>query len=359
MHDALHRQGVEFVYFGNHCTPPKTSFLGKMYDKYRLKAMKRLDRQVRQRKFAARVHQAIDQSKCDLIFAPVASGELYYLFEQGPLNVPVIYASDVTFHDLYKLYKPDLTTDQIATRQMHESAALSKSDKVVFPTSWAVESAVNDYNIASDKISVIPYGANIVHPPLIEDILPKLNSRRCRLLFIGVDWERKGGDIVVETFKILEDKGFDVELYILGSNPDLDIKSENLHIIPFLNKNLEADRQRFNQILLNSHFLVFPTKADTFGIVNCEANAYGIPVIASNAAGVPSVVRNGINGHTLPLSASGADYASVILNYLSAEGLNREAYEPLMLSARAEYDNRLNWDAWGKSMAQLMQDMVA
>lgn len=356
MYHALLRQGVEFTNFGNHCRPPSNTLLGKLSSKFTLQKHKASKQDFE--KFAARARKEIQKSDCDLVFAPVASAELYYLSQHGKVDVPVVYASDVTFSDLLKLYKPKIDDEQIALQNTYETAALSYADKVVYPTEWATRSAISDYQVPSDKLEVAPYGANISDLPLMEDVERKLTSKCCRLVFIGVAWERKGGDLVVETFKILREKGFNVELYILGSNPRLDITDENLHVIPFLNKNLAADRARFNDILLNSHFLLFPTKADTFGIVNCEANAYGIPVIASDAGGVPSVIREGINGHVLPVAAPASKYADAIAKYLTPEGINKELYRSLMLSARKEFDTRLNWDAWGESVYALIKSMV-
>ncbi len=45
-------------------------------------------------------------------------------------------------------------------------------------------------------------------------------DERCRLLFVGVDWYRKGGDRAVEAARILNEGGLPTELHVVGSAPD-------------------------------------------------------------------------------------------------------------------------------------------
>lgn len=365
MYNALRSQGVEFTNFGDHCVPPKKrTLVDKVTDKIGDIATKIIGgtESVDDRfaSYARQVHAAVMESDCDLIFAPVASGEVHHLYQLEKPKAPLIYLSDVTFDDLNKLYRPGYSDEEVSLRDLYETTSLRNADAIVYPTEWSVTSAVERYKVPEEKIRVMPYGANIPAAPAKSKLTQKLGASRLRLLFIGLDWERKGGPVVAEAFRILLEKGLDVEFYILGCNPELEFESEHIHVFPFLNKNIKEERDKFHEILLNSHFLLFPTRADTFGIVNCEANANGIPVIASDCGGVPHVIREGVNGHVLPLSATGADYAEVIARYLDPKGgLNREVYEPLMLTARKEYDTRLNWEAWGRSMHSLMQEMVA
>ncbi len=55
-----------------------------------------------------------------------------------------------------------------------------------------------------------------------------------------------------------------------------------------------------------------------------------------------------------PLSASGDDYADVILDIIS----DSTRYENLVYSSRKEYDTRLNWNKWAESFEQLILELV-
>ena len=82
----------------------------------------------------------------------------------------------------------------------------------------------------------------------------------------------------------------------------------------------------------------------------CEANAFGLPVFTTDVGGIPTIIKNGRNGYMLPLSASGEDYANLIVQNFSDRGV----YENLVRSSREEYDRRLNWNKWAESLHQVI-----
>ena len=106
----------------------------------------------------------------------------------------------------------------------------------------------NRANISPKKIFTVKFGANL---PIPEVLTPKNYLGKIKFLFLAVNWERKGGAIAYETIKILHDKGYDVELQIIGCNPN--IQESFVKIIPFLNKNNSDDLAQIQQHLLNFH----------------------------------------------------------------------------------------------------------
>src|SRR5690606_24581714 len=105
---------------------------------------------------------------------------------------------------------------------------------------------------------------------------------------------------------------------------------------------------------LDADFLILPTRCECYGIVFCEAAAHGLPSIAAATGGVPEVVREGINGHTLPLSAGAADYTALIRAVLDEPG----RHDRLRRSSRDEFERRLNWDTWGCETARLVHALL-
>ena len=74
----------------------------------------------------------------------------------------------------------------------------------------------------ANSVFVTQLGANM---DMDNDL--SLNSRSLKdqinVLFIGVDWNRKGGTIVYKTFKSLLDKGYKVSLTVCGCVPPMNI----------------------------------------------------------------------------------------------------------------------------------------
>ena len=111
--------------------------------------------------------------------------------------------------------------------------------------------------------------------------------------------------------------------------------------------------RQLEKLYAMSDFLLVPTRKDSFGVVFCEANAFGLPANTTQTGGVPEVVRDGENGYVLPLEARGDAYAKLIAELYRDE----QRYQQLVQSSRAAYDERLNWDAWGMGVKNILNEM--
>lgn len=301
--------------------------------------------QRRAARFAARVRRDLSQQPCDVVLAIVSCAELSLLTELPPF----IYTTDSTWQSLSSLYPHSLTAAQSQARSDQEAAVMRRAWRLAYPSHWAAESAISDYGCPPEQVVVIPYGANVDSVPSQDEVLQhRRDMQRCRLLFIGKEWERKGGSIACDTVEQLRQLGCDAELVIIGCRPPISVGNA-VQVIPYLDKNQPADAKRFQELLWNSHFLLFPTRAECYGIVTCEANAYGLPVVSTQVGGVTTTIRHGHNGFTLPVTATGRDFAQQIQQTFS----NSDDYIAMSRSARQEYDDRLNWDAWARSIRDL------
>ncbi|NEP57126.1 MAG: glycosyltransferase family 4 protein [Symploca sp. SIO2G7] len=352
MYDALKSVDLQMVNLGS---PKKPTLLRKFVNRV---STKKTPPEVgsssyieESKKKVAHIQEQLNKTPCDVIFGPVASLEITYL----DTNIPIIYLSDITFN-LYNGYYPsNFDQQQIEWISQIESTAISKASQIVYPSDWAAQSAIDDYYAEATKVKVIPFGANLDDPPAAEEVsLSKKTTSSCRLLFIGKDWERKGGEIAFQTLISLHKMGVDAELIVLGSVPPAEIQHDKLTLIPFLDKNDPIQRQQFRELFLQSNFFIFPTRADCSPIVTCEANAFGLPVITTDVGGLPTIINQGKNGYMLPLSASGDDFAKLIAEIFC----DQTKYEQLVHSSREEYDSRLNWHSWAQSIRNLITDMI-
>ncbi|MAI80697.1 MAG: hypothetical protein CL917_17280 [Deltaproteobacteria bacterium] len=271
-------------------------------------------------------------------------------------DLPIVYRSDLTYR-LYCEHYPIVRRAPKAVRDYQEEAEarkIQRADLIIYPSQWAADSAVEDYGASREKILVAPSGANVENIPSMEEILANRAENPCRLLFLGREWERKGGAIAVETTIALNEMGLKTELIIVGTQPDFEVPSEFVTVVGFLDKNSNRERAQLEQLLKSCHFMHVPTRGEAFSLAFCEASAFGLPVISTATGGVPSAVKNGINGQLLPLEARGSDYAKVIIDLFS----DRKAYEKLMVNSRKLYDDSLNWGAWGDVVRPRVMDLL-
>lgn len=302
----------------------------------------------------ARIFESrLAKTKPDIIFAPAGSTPVAHL----NTKLPVVYYGDLTAR-LFRGYAANLTALSnwsLSQMELIEEKALSRANHLVYASDWAAESAAAHYGISKEKISVIPMGANIDELPSFDEIVSLRGAgtkRYCKLLFLGVDWHRKGGDIALAALRELRSRGISASLTVVGCSPPSGISDPDLYVIPFLDKSVPQQRQRLRELLVSSDFMLFPTRSEAFGIVCCEANAFGLPLIACKVGGVP--VWNEENGIALDPGAPASAYADAVYSLV----LDPEHYRRLALSSRKMFDERLNWDEWGRSMARIFKRVL-
>ena len=307
------------------------------------------------RKTASLLEGKLETVQCDLLFCAMAGWDMALL----ETNLPVFDCTDLTLELAIRLCYPGL--HRLSERSIEEAREINdqfirKAAAHIVATKWAADSLANDYGIPMERIFITPFGANLDDEdiPPRETVLAKKVSPNCRLLFLADAWYEKGGDIAFETLIELEKLGISAHLTVCGCTPPTEIAHEQLTVIPYLDKNDDMERKRLMALIASSDFLFLPTRRDTFGHVFCEANAYGVPAIATDVGGVAEVIRDGVNGYTLPLSAGPADYAELIRDIY----LDDEKYRRLVLGSRDEFEQRLNWDVWGRGVAECMRKVL-
>jgi len=283
----------------------------------------------------------------DFVFACSASTQVAYL----DTDLPILYFADTTYSRMINYY-PQFTKlwpRNIRDGMEIESLGIHKSAALLYASKWAADSAIQDYGAEKKCTHVIPMGANIPNNPPLMDCSDFDPQSPFHLLFLGVDWERKGGPIAWEAFQCLREQGFNIRMTICGCVPPSRIRDPNLQIIRFLDKNRPEDQSAFNELLSSSNLLLLPTKAECFGVVFCEASAYGIPSLSTRTGGVESAVHEGINGYLFASTAGGDSYAQKVAELICS----KEQYTKLRKTSRDLYESTLNWNAWAKRVKDI------
>jgi glycosyltransferase involved in cell wall biosynthesis len=302
--------------------------------------------------FSKQLQKDLAKRPVDLLFVSASSQLIAYL----ETDIPIIYMTDATFQQLQGYYPgfSNLAAYNIKQGIELDKKAFQKTAHCMLASEWNKNSAINDYGIDANRISVIPCGANLDMIPAATELNMDA-SGQCRLLFLAVEWDRKGGEIALETYRMLKQRGLNPHLHIIGCVPPHDLSGEeNITVIPFLDKNNQEDFQQLHKVFLQTDLLLLPTRAECAGVVFSEASAYGIPSITTDTGGVTTYVQNGINGFALPFNAGADQFAQKIEQLVS----NPNAYQNLKQSSRKYYEERLNWDLWGRQFQQIAERLV-
>ena len=291
----------------------------------------------------------IAEEPCDVLFAPVASVEI----AQMKTKLPIVYYSDITWAQIVDYY-PEFTSVSdygMAEGERIEAAAIRGARAAVYPSEWAVESACKDYGASPLTTTKVSFGANLNDPPTRAEALVRKLDGQVKLLLVGVDWVRKGGEIAFQCLTSLLEMGIDAQLTILGCTPPEGFEHPNFKVIPFLSKHDPEQRMQIEQLFFDAHFMLLPTRADATPIVISEACAFGLPVVATDTGGLGGSITNGVNGFLIPYEAPGQAYAEAIRDVIA----DPAQYRALVVSSRDEYEQRLNWDSWAISMRPIFE----
>jgi len=305
--------------------------------------------------YAKNIAKAIDKSlgnsSLDVLFAPKGSAEVAFL----QTGIPVVYHSDATFElvlDYLGPYK-NMSKRSVVQGDEIERKAMHKAAHVMLTTEWARESALRYYQVPASKVTVVPSAGDLVRVPEKQTLRWERSGDTCQLLFVGVDWEGKGGPIALRTLELLLTRGVDAHLTIVGSSPPSSYRHEQVTVVPFLNKHDPAENRRFEALFRRADFFLLPTRAECGGICWGEAAAFALPSVTTDTGGVGGYVQEGINGILLPAEDVGEGYARAICDLWH----DRERYRMLRRSTREKYEKDLNWETWGQRARQIFDSL--
>lgn len=147
-------------------------------------------------------------------------------------------------------------------------------------SNWACTSLLEDYGVDPHKIEVIPPGVDLdFWQPAA---CPRSDSGPLRILFVGGDFQRKGGNLLLRAFRALPPGSAELTLVTRSEVP--------AHPGVRVYRDLRPNTAELLALYHASDVFVLPTRAEAFGIAAVEAAAAGLPVIATAVGGLTDIV---------------------------------------------------------------------
>lgn len=290
-----------------------------------------------------KINKRINESDADFVFA-FGTNPVAYL----ETSKPIFIIADFTFNNLLNSYNEYQNLPKHFIEQTHllEKLAFTKAKKIFLSSKYAIDDAINFYNVDPKKLVQVPLGANIDNYPSeieINSIIQQKLDQPLNLLMIGKHWHRKGLDIGIEIFNKVRKHIANPNLTIIGCKPPKSNSEPGIEIIENINKANKSELKLLEKILKKTHIFLFPSRAEAFGHVVSEANAFGIPVIANNVGGIPSAIDDGLNGFLFDLNnVNGIEFA---VNKIIQLYNNKRVYKELSLNSYRVYSSKLNWNS--------------
>ncbi|HSH94770.1 MAG TPA: glycosyltransferase family 4 protein [Roseimicrobium sp.] len=212
-------------------------------------------------------------------------------------ELPVLVALDATFAQLARSrwFAPNAPTRWLLPLTLSplrgRERSLFAGAHCLLPWSASVvESLRQDYGVPPERIHPLPPSAPVMDAASVP--VGRASGRRPQILFIGGDFQRKGGPLLLECFQRQFATTCDLHLV---TRADLPVKPP-----VYVHRNIEAGTREWRQRWSEADLFVFPSTLETFGIVLLEALAFGVPVIASRVGAAEDILAGGGAGWLVP-----------------------------------------------------------
>ena len=150
-------------------------------------------------------------------------------------------------------------------------------------SNWAAE-GLRTVGVPDEKIHVIHPGLDLDEWVFDRQRLP--NEGPLRLLFVGGDFVRKGGDLLLAAIRELPDRVI----------ADVVTRDEVTPTPGVAVHRCEPNSDALKRLYASADLFVMPTQADCFGHAVVEAMASGLPAIVGDVGGVADIVDHEVNG---------------------------------------------------------------
>lgn len=287
--------------------------------------------------------------ECDYLFFPCGAQIALFL----KTDKPIICYADATFKNMINYYWSNLHPWVAREGNKYEKKAIFRATINIRASKWAADSVINDYGFDAGRTFVLPLGPTLNSQDLIP--VKPYQSGTLNVLFSGVEWERKGGDIAVKSVDRLNQLGIKAKLVIVGIR-ELPLEYKELPFIEcvgFLDKNIENQYQQYIKTIKRCNILLLPTKAECAGIVFSEASAFGLPIFTYDTGGIGDYVFNGINGYRLPVGSNYVDFADCIKRVIDSGEMLK-----LHEGGIQVYSQKLAWNVWSDSFKKIIEKVI-
>jgi glycosyltransferase involved in cell wall biosynthesis len=203
-------------------------------------------------------------------------------------TAPYVIYTDNTMALTQRLY-PDwapLSQASAAWWMRYESEVCQSAAAVFTFSEFARRSVIDDYGVSPDRAISVGAGAN----QMLETLGEKNYSAQ-RALFVGIDFERKGGPVLLEAWPLVRERVPNAELIVAGVPGD-----PGPELPAGVSWTGWVDRAALADLYRSASVFVLPSIFDPCPNVLREAMGYGLPCVGTYCCAIPEIIDDGVTG---------------------------------------------------------------
>lgn len=163
---------------------------------------------------------------------------------------------------------------------------LVSAEELVVWCQWAADSLVADYAIPPSRIHVIPPGVDL---DLFKPAAQQRPPGPTRILFVGGDFIRKGGQDLLDAVTTLDD----LEVDIVTGATKIDVPAG---VRCRVHNGLAPQSPALLRLYSEADIFALPSRSDCLPQALAEAAAAGLPIVTTRVGAMPEIVQHGVNG---------------------------------------------------------------
>jgi len=188
-----------------------------------------------------------------------------------------------------------------------EGEAIYSAKAISSPCKVLLDQVRTFYGLELPNAVVIPNPAPIVNDPKYYWQLENCTEKV--ILFVGRFDRVKGGDLIIDAFRLIAEKDKDVRLHFVGPDQGLVVGNDSISLVEYIQNRVEdiTVRNRIHclgpknaeQIRLerrDAYVTLVTSRYENFPMTLLEALAQGCPVVSTAVGGVKEIITDGFNG---------------------------------------------------------------
>lgn len=238
----------------------------------------------------------------------------------------------------YSSYE-NISNEILEDKKNHQNKNFNNIKGIFTMSKWVADNLSTYTGIPKEKVHWVGGGIN-----LDTNLIEEKNKEGNKILFVGRDFKRKGGDLVYNAFIKLKENKKDLELFIAGPKEcPIGKITPGVHFLGDISVN------KLSEYFNKCDIFCMPSRFEAYGLVFIEALVYGLPCIGRNEFAMREFIEDGYNGYLINNDDVGELSKKMELLLEDSE------IKSNVISNREKYIKEYSWDTVAEKIVNIIK----